>query len=214
MVKKASKYFPRSLDRINGDGRLPLHIATRWGASPKVIKFLIKARPDAALAQDNFGNTPLHLTCKGYHKNFVPCFKNEPDLKVSLLQIVQALLQSAPKVVNLENEDDMTALEYAITGEVDREVVRLLHEASLDDWKMRHSNQIRRGGHEAAKRSLMEQQLEHTADARRMRRSNITVSGSLPLNETVQDPNKNQMFPRTNTPTINFRRNSRNATSA
>ena len=138
VVHKISQSFSGSLDEIDGDGRFPLHIATRWGASARVIQFLIKVRPKAASIQDNFGKTPLHLTCKSYRSNFSPSYEGSRPLtfKESMFLVVLALDQIAPDVVSLEDEDGATALDHAFSTEADKRVLLLLHKASISCRKM------------------------------------------------------------------------------
>lgn len=47
--------------QMNTEGQTPLHIASMCGASPQVIQFLADQCDFAVEAQDNEGNTPLHL---------------------------------------------------------------------------------------------------------------------------------------------------------
>ena len=146
MVQKIAQSFPGCLNEIDIDCRLPLHIATRWGASARVVRFLIKARPEGAFTQDYFGKTPLHLTCKDYHSRFIPSYESEYPLtfKESMYRIVWALDQVAPDIVNIEDEDGRTALDYAITTQADKRVLLLLHRATMNSRNTK-SNHGRRG---------------------------------------------------------------------
>lgn len=47
--------------QMNTEGQTPLHIASMCGASPQVVQFLADQCKFAVEAQDNEGNTPLHL---------------------------------------------------------------------------------------------------------------------------------------------------------
>ena len=177
VVQKIVESFPEYIDGIDRDSRLPLHIATRWGASSLVIKFLLQLSPNAEAVQDYLGKTPLILACQSYRRNFVPSIEDDKNsypstLKKSMLQIVQALYKTAPEVVSLEDEDGATALEYAIIVEADIRVVRLLHMASAKDWQIRGGNQ-KGGVHYATERILCEQQQKPTAIDGWMRRGGV-----------------------------------------
>jgi hypothetical protein len=42
----------------------PLHVASKWGAHPAVVEFLVSLNPSNAAKTDSHGRTPLHLHCE------------------------------------------------------------------------------------------------------------------------------------------------------
>ena len=177
VVQKIVKYFPQYIYRIDRDIHPLLHIATRWGASSLVIKFLLQLSPNAEAVQDYLGKTPMILACQLYQRNFVPSIEDNNNsypstLKKSMLKFVQALYKIDPELVRLKSKDGATALEYAITIEADRKVVRLLHMASIKDWNIGCRNQ-KGSVRYAAEGILCEKQQHPTSIGGCMRRGGV-----------------------------------------
>ena len=98
-----SSYHPLS---TNGDqsvtaGALPLHYAAQWGASGRLIHYLVQKVSSAACTKDNLGKTPLHLLCENFNAN------NDPNQSLGLscdegmLWIVKLLLDISPDSINV-----------------------------------------------------------------------------------------------------------------
>ena len=117
-------------DAIKGQdclGRTPLHVACGTGSDPSIIRMLVRAYPEACDVQDVDGRTPLHLSCD------YECVLFEGDQTPSSppsIGVVRALLSGSLKPVLVEDEDEMSPIEYALVSEADMEVVELLQQAS------------------------------------------------------------------------------------
>eukprot|EP00562_Extubocellulus_spinifer_P006720 CAMPEP_0178516230 /NCGR_PEP_ID=MMETSP0696-20121128/24994_1 /TAXON_ID=265572 /ORGANISM="Extubocellulus spinifer, Strain CCMP396" /LENGTH=363 /DNA_ID=CAMNT_0020146475 /DNA_START=248 /DNA_END=1339 /DNA_ORIENTATION=+ len=120
-------------------GRSPLHVAAKWGAAPRVIRFLSEAYPDSGGLQDTSGKTPLHLACESYASKYSSSKTDDKPLKESMLEVVRFLCKLSPTTVNIEDNEDFTALEYAIENDLDIKVVRSLQKACEKDWKKRRA---------------------------------------------------------------------------
>ena len=120
-------------------GRSPLHVAAKWGAAPRVIRFLSEAHPKSAGLQDTSGKTPLHLACESYASKYSSSKTDGKPLKESMLEVVRYLCKLSPTTVNIEDNEDFTALEYAIENDLDIKVVRSLQKACEKDWKKRRA---------------------------------------------------------------------------
>ena len=118
-------------DAISGQdclGRTPLHVACGVGSDSSIIRMLVRAYPEACDVQDVDGRTPLHLACDS------ECVLFEGDQtprSPPSIGVVRALLSGSLKPVLIEDEDEMSPIEYALVSEVDREVVKLLQLASM-----------------------------------------------------------------------------------
>ena len=111
--------------------RTPLHIAAGTGASPSLIKLLAKACPASCVAQDEDGKTPLHLACD----SSCDMFENEKDDREELPRgppssgTICALLSASLEAATMEDDDGMSALEYAIISDASIQVVMILQKA-------------------------------------------------------------------------------------
>lgn len=110
-------------------GRTPLHVACGTGASDQVIRCLVKAYPQACDLQDEDGRLPLHLACDN------ECVLFEGDDQTTreppTVEVVRALLSGSLRSVLVEDEDEMSPLEYAIVSDANIIVVKLLQRASM-----------------------------------------------------------------------------------
>ena len=164
VVQAMAAAAPSSVSLTDNMGRLPLHIAAKCGAAPLVIAYLTEIYPQAAGFQDAIGKTPLHLFCEYYGHQYNEGAANGQSLKESMILVVKSLCRAAPSSVNLEDTEDMTALEYAIDAEVDRRVIRVVQKACEKDWKSRSTAGTT---HEAMERNLLEQSHQQTAQLRK-----------------------------------------------
>ena len=126
---------PQTRDCLN---RTPLHVAAGVGADVRVIKFLAMAYPEACKVQDEDGRTPLHFACD------VDCRLFEGDADAvrdpPTFEVVHALLSASIAPASMEDEDEMTPLEYAIVSDADVKVVKLLQKAAQKYLKKQHAS--------------------------------------------------------------------------
>ena len=109
-------------------GRTPLHVAVGMRANISAIKILVSAYPDACAMLDCEGKTPLHLACDGD----CDLFEKEEEEVDSIpknspcLHTIETLINACPLAAVLEDQDRMTALEYAIISDASMKIVWLL----------------------------------------------------------------------------------------
>ena len=106
---------------IDSTGRTPLHMATASGAPLEVVEPLITMYPAAAGIPDSRGETPLMLASahgKGADKS-----------------LIKALIRASPHTVIDEDDEGISAIEYALLSEVPREIFRMLQKACAKERK-------------------------------------------------------------------------------
>mmetsp|Transcript_4095 Transcript_4095/g.4745 ORF Transcript_4095/g.4745 Transcript_4095/m.4745 type:complete len:299 (-) Transcript_4095:216-1112(-) len=130
---------PKSIQQPDGQGQYPIHKACQYGASLRVILFLLKSCRLAASAQDESGKTPLHLLSEYYPQNYDLDDPEEIPVTVAMVEIVKILCLAAPDIVNLEDKDGESALEIALECNAPLKVIKELQRASEKDWKLRRS---------------------------------------------------------------------------
>lgn len=127
----------RSRDSLN---RTPLHVACGVGANIKTIQRLVAAYPGACKIQDADGRTPLHFSCD------VECQLFEGDdgkqKMAPTTELLRCLLSVSLSVVNLEDADGMSPLEYAICSDADVKVVKLLQKAAQKHMRDTQGKQL------------------------------------------------------------------------
>jgi ankyrin repeat protein len=109
-------------------GRSPLHVACGTGADAQIIRRLVKAFPQACDIQDEDGRLPLHFACD------VECVLFDGDQTPRTppsVEVVKALLSGSMQSVLVEDDDEMSPIEYAIVSDADIKVVKLLQKASM-----------------------------------------------------------------------------------
>ncbi len=112
-------------------GRTPLHVACGTGADDLIIRRLVKAYFQACDLQDEDGRLPLHLACD------TECVLFEGDDQIQrarappTVDVVKALLSGSLRSVLVEDEDEMSPLEYAIVSDANINLVKLLQKASM-----------------------------------------------------------------------------------
>ena len=117
-------HAPRSQDCM---GRTPLHVMAGTGASSEVIKVLATAFPDACMIQDVDGRTPLHLLCNSSCKLFED--DNKSKSKPSRESVIELLIAS-PESVMLEDNEEMSAIEYALYSLCDMKIIKILQSSA------------------------------------------------------------------------------------
>lgn len=142
VVRRIITLDPALVDAINFQGRLPLHIATENGASFDVILYLCRCNPTTAGLQDLLGKTPLHLLVEESSSRFEEDTFDDIVFRAcirdnEILRIVEILVLSSPETVNLEDVTGMSALEYALVIDGNRDVVCELQRASVKEWRRR-----------------------------------------------------------------------------
>ncbi|KAK1744428.1 hypothetical protein QTG54_004961 [Skeletonema marinoi] len=109
-------------------GRTPLHVACGTGADAEIIRLLVEAYPQACDLQDEDGRLPLHLACD------IECVLFEGDQTERApptIDVVRALLSGSWRSVLVEDEDEMSPIEYAIVSDANIKVVKLLQKTSM-----------------------------------------------------------------------------------
>lgn len=142
VVVKMVNMFPDRTSALRAQdcmGRTPLHIAAACDANPMVIKLLISANPSTCNILDQDGRTPLHLACDSSCS-----ILDENDTQSQPQQreapsygAVRALLSESLSPALIEDEDGMSALEYAIISDASIEVVHILQKATMKSHQER-----------------------------------------------------------------------------
>jgi len=118
--------------RIDSKRRYPLHLALEYESDVEVVKFLIESNKAAVIAQDVYGKTPLHMVVLKCAEKIE---RNESqdlgDIRsfidsVEMLELILLLCDAVPSAPFVEDNNGMTALEYAIDVEADYELVKAL----------------------------------------------------------------------------------------
>lgn len=140
IIAKLSAQFSSSMKTTDDGGRYPIHLAVASGCHPSVIRFLIQTNPQAVGLQDHSGKTPLHYAAEHYAQNFNDNnfrYPNYSEAQRNTLQVVEALVESAPESVNIEDGDEMNPIEYALLNVSHIKIVKTLQRASRKDWRRR-----------------------------------------------------------------------------
>ena len=116
-------------------GRTPLHVAAARGANPMILKVLAAMEPKTCTALDEDGRTPLHLACGAHIQD-----TTNHTAQVSI-DSVRALLSESLSASLIEDQDEMSALEYAIMSDASLEVVNMLQMASVECLKEKETQQ-------------------------------------------------------------------------
>jgi len=137
IVELIIQELPTAISQTNDQGQYPIHCASEWGACPTVIRILSDSCSYALKNQDNQGRTPLHLACKDYWDNY----KYTQDavvlqMREAVAQTIKMLTRKCPTVANLEDNEEVTALEYAVLNDaIDLDTIKCIQRASCQSWK-------------------------------------------------------------------------------
>lgn len=137
IIRHLNLLYPEGLNHADALGRLPLHYAAKWRASYRLIEYLIKKDQSAASVRDVSGKVPLHLMCESYNASSSADTVEDLSPQEHIVECIKVLTSVAPETVNIEDNDGITVLEYAIESEVPYEAIRVLQKASESDWKDR-----------------------------------------------------------------------------
>lgn len=124
-ISECLKTNPQLASLLTTEGASFLHLAAKQRSAQEVITYLWDSYPDAACIQDSNGKTPLHYACEAFPP--IPALR-EACAGRDFLLIVKALCNSSN--VNLEDNSEMCALEYAIMASAPAPVIKLLHQTS------------------------------------------------------------------------------------
>lgn len=96
--------------------------------------------PEACKIKDEDGQTPLHFACDCECR----VFEDEPESRSPpSFEVVHALLSASIAPASMEDEDEMSPLEYAIFSNAEVRVVKLLQRAAQKYMKKIHSKEKR-----------------------------------------------------------------------
>jgi len=139
IVELIIQELPTAIYQTNSQGQYPIHCATEWGACPTVIRTLSDRCRYALENQDHQGRTPLHLACIDYCDNYkyTPGAVAVVQIREAVAQTIQMLATKCPNVSNLEDNEEITALEYAVLNAamVDLDTIQCIQRASCQTWK-------------------------------------------------------------------------------
>lgn len=129
IVKKLYKAHPNAIYERDCKERYVLHIACKHGCSPDIITYLLQKNPEASCLADIKGRTPLLLAYKSY---VFKCGLNWCLANKMLAEVSSVLAKQSAFVINQEDKKGMTALEYAIEEEYNKDTLEVLHIAIAD----------------------------------------------------------------------------------
>mmetsp|Transcript_26611 Transcript_26611/g.39596 ORF Transcript_26611/g.39596 Transcript_26611/m.39596 type:complete len:290 (+) Transcript_26611:45-914(+) len=139
ILQSLSSEYWKSLYHADSDGRFPIHVAALNGAGPDIVSFLINSNSASAGIKDALGKTPLHYICEEFLKknkgtNSLQCHQN-------MFRTVALLIKSAPSSVNVEDNEEMNPIEYAITSGAHVGIIKEMQKASRYCWRARQKRE-------------------------------------------------------------------------
>mmetsp|Transcript_19742 Transcript_19742/g.42342 ORF Transcript_19742/g.42342 Transcript_19742/m.42342 type:complete len:269 (-) Transcript_19742:68-874(-) len=160
IVKLLALRYPRCLTRPDSTGKYSCQVASKYGASPNVMYFLVCKNKYAAAIQDPLGKCPIHYVAEFYACNN----ESETDVAVKedMLQVVRILRDAAPQSFYLEDDEGCNAIEHAIFNNVDIKIIRTKQPAARDDWRA-----LKASGH-GKRHEELAQDIERSASEARM----------------------------------------------
>ena len=130
LVKRIIELCPQAAASRDVLNRTPLHVAAGTGAGSVVIKILVDAYPEACLVQDTDGRTPLHMACDTSTELFEDRRKSMAFRTAPSHRSIGVLLRASLNSAIIEDEDGMSAIEYALCSDADLQTVRLIQKAA------------------------------------------------------------------------------------
>jgi len=125
---------PSSRDCLN---RTPLHVAAGTGASSAMLKVLVDSYPDACMIQDKDGRTPLMMCCDSSCELFDDS-RERTHRPAPSYRATTVLLSASLDSVILEDDDGMSAIEYALCSNADLLTVQLIQSAAQKVMRKKH----------------------------------------------------------------------------
>jgi hypothetical protein len=135
VLRSLSSEYWKSLYHADKDGRFPIHVAALNGAGSDILSFLISLNCATAGIKDALGKTPLHYICE----EFLDKNKDANSLQThqDMFWTVGLLIKSAPSSVNVEDNEEMNPIEYAIATGAHVGIIKEMQKASRSCWRAR-----------------------------------------------------------------------------
>jgi ankyrin repeat protein len=127
-------FCPDHFFRIDNENRTPLFTASACCASALIISSLIALHPKAVEMKDLGGRTPLVAAC--LHEHF-GVMRDGQSLRYRQTCVIEELLYANSSVVLIADNEEITALEYAILGNAGKSAVNLLQKATAVEEKIK-----------------------------------------------------------------------------
>lgn len=127
-------FCPDHVFRIDNENRTPLFTASACCASALIISSLIALHPKAVEMKDLGGRTPLVAAC--LHEHF-GVMRDGQSLRYRQTCVIEELLYANSSVVLIADNEEITALEYAILGNAGKSAVNLLQKATAVEEKIK-----------------------------------------------------------------------------
>jgi len=137
ILKLFALRYPRCLTHPDPTGKYATHVAAKYGSMPNVMEFLVKKNVHAAGVQDPLGKAPIHYVAEFYATNNGATVQ---AMYENMLEVVRILREAAPASFNLEDDDGMNAVEYAIMNDCDIKVIKTMQRTARDDWRALKAN--------------------------------------------------------------------------
>uniref|UniRef100_A0A6U2DN02 Uncharacterized protein n=1 Tax=Pseudictyota dubia TaxID=2749911 RepID=A0A6U2DN02_9STRA len=148
IVERILKKNPSLVSSRDCEMRTPLHVAIECGASSGVIRRLLSVDPTAAELKDSEGRTPLILACGEMGREEYESKEHEKLRVHRLTKAIRLMAQIAPQSSIIEDDDEMTALEHAISCDAPIEIVKELQKVTarsmmqVDRRRRRHTMDV------------------------------------------------------------------------
>ena len=132
IVKLLALRYPLCLTRPDCTGKFAIHVACKYGSLPTVVEYLVSENKHAAGVQDPTGKTPIHYLAEYYASNY-----ESPSHLVNenMCQIIRILREVAPESFNIEDNEEMNAIECGIENDLDLRIIKMMQRAARDDWR-------------------------------------------------------------------------------
>merc|ERR1712048_1101287 len=122
---------PFNASKMDSDRRYPLHHALEHKSSIEVLQFLIKKNRLAVKARDVSGRTPLYIAVQQCRERWERQTMGSTRISLEttyVMNVIDLLCDTYPALALVEDENGMSALEYAIIAELDGRVICTLAE--------------------------------------------------------------------------------------
>ena len=138
IIKLFALRYPRCLTHPDPTGKYATHVAAKYGSMPNVMEYLVKKNVHAAGVQDPRGKAPIHYVAEFYATNNGA--RTMQAMYGNMLDVVHILREAAPASFNLEDNDGMNAVEYAIMNDCEIKVIKTMQRTARDDWRALKAN--------------------------------------------------------------------------